>query len=76
MRIIVKEYKFEEDGSITITMKIKPEGSLLEQEDQIASALAEAGRIATVFSIKNFDTNGQSQIKGNEKYGHSKFSPG
>jgi len=24
------EYKFEEDGSIIITVKIKPEGSMLE----------------------------------------------
>jgi len=62
------EYKFEEDGSIIITMKIKPEGSMLEQEEQIAAAVAEAGRIATVFSLKGFDTAGQSQIKGNEKF--------
>ena len=62
------EYKFETDGSITITMKIKPAGSMLEQEEQIAAALSEAGRIATVFSIKGFDTDGQAQIKGNEKY--------
>jgi len=62
------EYKFEEDGSIIITMKIKPEGSMLEQEEQIAAAVAEAGRIATVFSLKGFNTAGQSQIKGNEKF--------
>ncbi len=62
------ECKFEEDGSIIITMKIKPEGSMLEQEEQIAAAVAEAGRIATVFSLKSFDTAGQSQIKGNEKF--------
>jgi len=47
------EYKFEEDGSIIITVKIKPEGSMLEQEEQIAAAVAEAGRIATVFSLKS-----------------------
>ena len=62
------EYKFEEDGSITITTRIKPEGSMLEQEEQIAAAVVEAGRIATVFSLKGFDTAGQSQIKGNEKF--------
>jgi len=32
-------------------MKIKTEGSMLEQEEQIAAAVAEAGRIATVFSL-------------------------
>jgi len=62
------EYKFEEDGSITIMTRIKPEGSMLEQEEQIAAAVVEAGRIATVFSLKGFDTAGQSQIKGNEKF--------
>jgi len=49
-------------------MKIKTEGSMLEQEEQIAAAVAEAGRIATVFSLKDFDTAGQSQIRGNEKF--------
>lgn len=62
------EYKFEEDGSITITTRIKPEGSMLEQEEQIAAALAEAGRIATIFSLKGFDSEGQKLVKGNEKY--------
>jgi len=61
------EYKIEADGSLSITTRIKPEGSMLEQEEQIAAAVAEAGRIATVFSLKGFDTAGQSQIKGNEK---------
>jgi len=41
---------------------------MLEQEEQIAAAVAEAGRIATVFSLKDFDTAGQSQIRGNEKF--------
>lgn len=62
------DYKIEEDGSIIITMKLKPEGSMLEQEEQIAAAVAEAGRLATVFSLTGFDTAGQSQIKGNETY--------
>ena len=62
------EYKIEAGGSLSITTRIKPEGSMLEQEEQIAAAVAEAGRIATVFSLKGFDTAGQSQIKGNEKF--------
>jgi len=62
------EYKIEADGSLSITTRIKPEGNMLEQEEQIAAAVAEAGRIATVFSLKGFDTAGQSQIKGNEKF--------
>jgi len=43
------EYKIEADGSLTIMTRIKPEGSMLEQEEQIAAAVAEVGRIATVF---------------------------
>jgi hypothetical protein len=62
------EYKIESDGSITITTKFKPEGSMLEQEEQIAAALAEAGRIATIFSLKGFDTTGQPLVSGNEKH--------
>jgi hypothetical protein len=62
------EYKIESDGTITITTKLKPEGSMLEQEEQIAAAVAEVGRLATVFSMKNFDTAGQSLVLGNEKY--------
>lgn len=62
------EYKIETDGTITITTKFKPEGSMLEQEEQIAAALAEAGRIATVFSMKSFDTDGQGVVVNNEKY--------
>ncbi len=62
------EYKIESDGAITITTKLRPEGSMLEQEEQIAAAVAEAGRIATVFSMKQFDTAGQSVVLNNEKY--------
>ena len=62
------EYKIESDGTITIITKLKPEGSMLEQEEQIAAAVAEAGRIATVFSMKGFDTEGQSVVVNNEKY--------
>lgn len=62
------DYKIESDGTITITTKFKPEGSMLEQEEQIAAAVAAAGRLATQLSLKGFDTEGQSLITGNEKY--------
>lgn len=61
-------YKLEEDGSISITLKIKPEGSFLEQEEQIAEALAEVGRLASQLTMKKFDTNGDPIIVKNEKY--------
>lgn len=53
------KYKLEADGSVTITMNIKPQGSMLEQEEQIAAALAEVGRLATALSLKEFDTDGR-----------------
>jgi len=37
------EYKFEEDGSITITTRIKPEGSMLEREEPIAVRSCQIG---------------------------------
>jgi hypothetical protein len=49
-------YKIEQDGSISITVKIKPEGSFLEQEEQIAAAVAEVGRLASRLAIKAQDT--------------------
>ena len=48
------QYKVEADGSVTITMNFKPEGSMLEQEEQIAQALSEMGRMATALSIPLF----------------------
>lgn len=62
------QYKLESDGSVSITMNIKPHGSMLEQEEQIAAAVAEVGRLATELSLKGFDTNGQPIIVGNERH--------
>lgn len=62
------KYKLEADGSVTITMNIKPQGSMLEQEEQIAAALAEVGRLATALSLKEFDTDGRPLIVENVKH--------
>lgn len=62
-----KSYKIEADGSISITFRYKPEGSMLEQEEQIAAALSEVGRLASELSLKSFDTAGESIIVKNEK---------
>lgn len=62
------QYKLESDGSISITLNIKPEGSMLEQEEQIAAAVAEVGRLATALSLKSFDTGGEPIIVDNEKH--------
>lgn len=62
------QYKLEQDGSISITLNLKPEGSMLEQEEQIAAAVAEVGRLATELSLKGFDTAGEPIIVDNEKH--------
>jgi hypothetical protein len=62
------QYKLETDGSISIIVNIKPEGSMLEQEEQIAAAVAEAGRLATMLSLKGFDTNGDAIVTDNVKF--------
>ena len=62
------EYSKESDGSISITLNIKPSGSMLEQEEQIAEAVAEVGRLATVFALQGFDTDGQPVIVSNVKH--------
>ncbi len=62
------QYKLEKDGSISIMLNIKPTGSMLEQEEQIAAAVAEVGRLATELSLKGFDTDGQAIIVDNVKH--------
>jgi hypothetical protein len=61
------QYKIEKDGSISIIMNICPHGSMLEQEEQIAAAVAEVGRLATELSLKGFDTDGQPIVVDNMK---------
>ena len=41
---------------------------MLEQEEQIASAVAEVGRLATELSLKGFDTSGEPIIVNNERH--------
>jgi hypothetical protein len=62
-----KNYKRESDGTITVTIKFKPEGSFLEQEEQIAKVLSETGMMMAEVSLKDFDTNGDPIIVENKK---------
>jgi hypothetical protein len=62
------KYKPEQAGSISITLTIKPEGNMLEQEDQIEAAVAELGRLATALSLKGFDISGHPIIVDNVKH--------
>jgi hypothetical protein len=41
---------------------------MLEQEEQIAAAVAEAGRLATMLSLKGFDTNGDPLVSDNVRF--------
>jgi hypothetical protein len=72
------EYKIESDGSMTITLNIKPTGNYLEQEEQIAAGVAEVGRLASELAMKSFDTDGSPIIVSNSKYtsrGQEKKNP-
>jgi hypothetical protein len=62
------QYKIEPDGSMSITLNIKPIGSFLEQEEQIAAAVAEVGRLASELTMKSYDTDGSPIISSNAKY--------
>ena len=62
------QYKIEQDGSISITLNIMPKGSFLEQEEQIAAAVAEVGRLASALAMKAHDTDGRPIIVSNQKY--------
>lgn len=62
------QYKVELDGSMTITLNIKPTGNFLEQEEQISAAVAEVGRLASALTMKSYDTDGSAIISGNVKY--------
>ena len=61
-------YKKEEDGTITMTVKFKLEGNLLDQETTLQGYLQEAGRMALSESLKELDTEGQPIVVNNERY--------
>jgi len=41
---------------------------MLEQEEQIAKAVAEVGKLATALSLKGFDTDGRPIVVDNVKH--------
>jgi len=60
--------KKEKDGSITISINFKPEGSMFEQEKQIAEATNLVGRLAMKDSLEGFDTGGEPLVFNNKRY--------
>jgi hypothetical protein len=49
-------------------LNIIPKGSFLEQEEQIAEAVSEVGRLASALAMKAHDTDGSPIIVANRKY--------
>ncbi len=58
----------EANGSLTVSINLELTGTMLEQEEQIAKAVAEVGRVATGEALGSFDTNGTSVISANRTY--------
>jgi hypothetical protein len=61
-------YKKESNGSITVSINVKLEGTMLSQEEQIEQALIELGLKMSQLSVESFDTDGAPIIVRNEKY--------
>lgn len=59
------EIKQEEDGSYTVSVNLKLEGSMLEMEEHIQDMVNELGLKATKEALRKFDTDGTPiQFKG------------
>ena len=52
------QIKQEEDGSITISVNVKLEGSFMEMEELIQKSVNEVGLQATLTALESFDTDG------------------
>jgi hypothetical protein len=61
-------YKKQSNGSITVSINVKLEGTMLSQEEQIEQALIELGLKMSQLSVESFDTDGAPIIVRNEKY--------
>lgn len=62
------KYNKEPDGSITVSVNVKLEGTMLSQEEQIEQVLKELGLKMSELSVESFDTDGAPIIVSNEKY--------
>jgi hypothetical protein len=62
------KYNKESDGSITVSINVKLEGTMLSQEEQIEQALIELGLKMSQLSVESFDTDGAPIIVKNERY--------
>lgn len=53
---------------VTLQVTIKLSGSMLEMEDNILTALNEAGNLATGKALERFDADGDAIMFGGEKW--------
>lgn len=58
----------EKDGSYTLSMNIRLDGSLLQMEEQIAHSLNTLGNQLTGEALQALDTDGSALIANNIKY--------
>jgi len=58
----------ETNGSLTLSINLELSGTMLEQEEQIARAVAEVGRMATGEALGSFDTDGAAVVVDNRRY--------
>lgn len=59
MEIIMAEIINNFDGELTLQVKIKLNGSMMEMEDTIQNAVNEVGSLATKVALEKFDTTGK-----------------
>ena len=65
---MIKQIKQEEDGSLTVSVNLRFEGSMLEMEEKIALTVNELGKIATKEALKQFDADGSPIVVENKRY--------
>jgi len=56
----------ESDGSITLSVNLKLEGSMLEMEEQIQQMVNNMGLKATLTALEKFDTDGSPIVVDGE----------
>lgn len=63
-----REIREEADGSITLSVNFKLEGSMLEMEEHIQQMVNEMGLKATLKALEKFDTDGTPITVGGKTF--------
>ena len=64
---MISKIQKETDGSYTLSVNVKLEGSMLEMEEKIQEMVNEIGLKATLEALKQFDTSGEPLQKGSHQ---------